>query len=354
MFVSNRLERTVDLRERFVPSMRRIAGWLQDALLLLPLLAAAALVVAAFWWLARRFGRADRLFARFTDNKLIQGIARQIGTTVLVLVGLYLGLEILGATTLVGAVLGTAGVVGLALGFAFRDIVENYLASIILSIRQPFRTKDLVEIDGSLGRVVRMTTRDTVLLTLEGNHVTLPNGTVFKSKIVNYTRAPLRRFAVAVGVGTGVDLKAAMRHGLAVLHDMAGVVDDPEPFARVEELGESNVLLRFFGWVDQRAADWFKVQSEAVRLIKEVMDEHDIEMPVPIQRVQYERLSEPVRPEGPTPRRRPGNALEEAAMADIEPERQIEEQVEHDLRHSDEEDLLRGDGTAPTTGPADR
>lgn len=338
VYVSNEIEETVDIRRRIVPSLRKIAGHLRDLVAAVPLLLVAVIVLLAFWWLGGRVGRAERPFTRLTKNKLIQGLLRQVAKTLIVVVGLYLALEILGATTLVGTVLGTAGLVGLVLGFAFRDIVENYLASIILSMRQPFRAKDLVEIDGSLGTVVRMTTRDTVLMTPDGNHLSVPNATVFKNRIVNFTRAPLRRFDVAVGLGTDVDLKAAVAHGLGVLREMAGVAGDPEPFALVEALGESNVLVRFFGWVDQRHADFLKVQSEAVRLLKAAMDESGFDMPVPRYRLDVRRLDRDGAPAAAL--REPGRVREEAALADVEPERQIEEQVDEDRRRSGEPDLL--------------
>ncbi len=339
VYVSNELEETVDLQERILPTLERILGFVQDAVLFLPLLVVASLVFLALWWVGRLLARLDRPYARLTRNRLLQGIYRQLVRTGLFLLGLFLALEILGATTLVGAVLGTAGVVGIALGFAFRDIAENYIASIILSVRQPFRNDDLVEIDGNLGTVVRMTMRDTVLLTPDGNHLILPNSTVFKSRLVNYTRAPLRRFDVAVGLGMEVDLQDAMRHGLAVLQRLAGVANEPQPFARVEALGDSNVAVRFFGWVDQRSCDYGKVKSEAVRLIKLSMDEHGMEMPVPQFRVELRRA-------GPEPTTEPApqrTAHTEAATADVEPERQIEQQVDHDRRTSDEENLLAKD-----------
>ena len=103
------------------------------------------------------------------------------------LFGVLLALDILDLTALVGAVLGTVGVVGLAIGFAFKDIVENYLAGLLLSIRRPFALNDLVLIESHEGRVVRLTPSELILMTLEGNHVRIPNATVFKSFIYNFS-----------------------------------------------------------------------------------------------------------------------------------------------------------------------
>jgi small-conductance mechanosensitive channel len=155
--------------------------------------------------------------------------------------GVLLALEILDATALVAAVLGTAGLFGLVLGFAFRDLAENAIASLLLSLRQPFAPNDLVSIEGCEGHVLRLTSRATVLLSVEGNHVRIPNATVYKGVIVNYTRNPLRRFDLAAGVGVDEDLIAAQRLGVEILRVTPGVLADPPPQALVEDLGESNV-----------------------------------------------------------------------------------------------------------------
>lgn len=349
VFVDNGIEETADLWAQIVPSVSRTGAWIRQFLIKLPLLLLAAAVLWLAWWSGKRLTNRDRFFARITDKPLIQGILKQIAMTVVMLVGLYFALEILDATALVGALLGTAGVVGLALGFAFRDIVENYLASIILSIRQPFQSKDLVEIDGEMGTVIRMNTRETVLMNAEGNHLILPNAHVFKSPILNYTRAALRRFDIAVGVGTDVDLKEAVSLGLGVLAQMPAVVDDPAAFARIETLGDSNVMVRFYGWVNQRESDYGKVTSEAVRLIKSVMDDNQIDMPAPTYQVALSKpTSAPAQDAAAKPKR---DLHAEARASDASPERQIEDQIDEERRMTDEVDLLDSESAAARDVP---
>lgn len=223
-----------------------------------PLYGIAVGLVIGFAVLARLLGEWTFPFRAFSRSPLIRGILAQVTATVVFLFGVLAALELLDAAALVGAVLGAAGVLGLAIGFAFRDIAENYLASLLLGLRRPFAADDHVVIDTQEGMVVRLTTRETILLSLEGNHIRLPNAMVYKSVIVNYTRNPLRRFDLTVGIGNGEELARAQRIGVEALRDVRGVVADPGPFARVEALGDSSVEVRFFGWVDQREADWFK------------------------------------------------------------------------------------------------
>src|SRR5690606_38235322 len=111
---------------------------------------------------------------------------------------------------------------GIILGFAFREIIENYLASLLLSLRRPFWANDHVLINNQEGKVIRMTSRDTILMTLEGNHLRLPNSIVFKAEILNYTRNPLRRFDFAVGLDVNEDIAAAVELGRTELAQVAG------------------------------------------------------------------------------------------------------------------------------------
>jgi small-conductance mechanosensitive channel len=119
-------------------------------------------------------------------------IARSVGVLVFIL-GLYLVLRIAGLTRLALTMLGGTGLLGLVIGIAFRDITENVLASILLSVQRPFRVGDLVDIAGVIGYVQQLNVRTTVLMALSGHHVQIPNATVYKSIIRNYTSNPNRR-----------------------------------------------------------------------------------------------------------------------------------------------------------------
>nr|WP_236651175.1 mechanosensitive ion channel family protein [Aquabacterium fontiphilum] len=178
----------------------------------------------------------------------------------------------LDATALISAVIGTAGLVGLALGFALRDVVENYIAGLLLSLRQPFAPADHVVIDGHEGKVAALTIRSTNLITLDGNHLRLPNALVFKGVILNYTRNPQRRFGFRVGIGTREDIVRARRIGIEALRSLPGVLPEPPPLALVTELAESSVTIEFSAWFDQREAGYFRLRSEAIRLVKDALD----------------------------------------------------------------------------------
>ena len=206
--------------------------------------------------------------ARFDIDTALQRLVDETYRLLATLPLLALALQILDATALVGAVLGTAGVLGVAIGFAFKDTLENYLAGILMSLRQPFAPRDHVVIGGNEGLVVSMTSRATILMTPDGNHLRLPNALVFRSVMLNYTRNPSRRFELDVGIGVNEDLVLAQQIVVDELSRLDGVISKPPPRAYIAALGDSNVQLRFHGWVDQRTHDFLMVKSEAIRKVK--------------------------------------------------------------------------------------
>jgi small-conductance mechanosensitive channel len=254
----------------------------------LPLLGLALVILLAFAWLSRAAGRWRRPYRRLSPSPFVQDLVRQAVKTAIFVVGTLFALEILGATAVATAVLGTAGVFGLAIGFAFKDLVENYIAGVLLSLRQPFEPNDQVVIDGHEGKVIRLTSRATILMTLDGNHLRLPNAQVFKGVMLNYSRNPLRRFYFSVGVGTGEDLAEALRVGIEAVASVPGVLADPEPWAQIEALGDSSVVVLYYGWLDQRRSNFALVRSEGIRRVKDALERAGLELPEPTYRVRME------------------------------------------------------------------
>ncbi|MBO6937413.1 MAG: mechanosensitive ion channel [Deltaproteobacteria bacterium] len=248
----------------------------------LPVAGIGVLLFLIALFISRKVARSKVGSRVFGETPLMrQVVARLLGTLIMI-GGILLALDIMGATGAVGAVLGTAGIVGLAVGFAFKDIVENYLAGILLAFHRPFAAGDFIEVGGTSGKVIRLAARETILMTLEGNHVQIPNSQVFKSSTTNYTRNPKRRLDFVVGIGTGEELARAQTLGVDALAKMKGTMDDPVPFAWVEGFGDSSMSVHYFAWVDQREFDFFKVKSEAIRQVKRALDEAGVDLPNPI------------------------------------------------------------------------
>ena len=262
---------------------------LRDGWRVLPLAGLALLVgllIAGFGYLLASF---RGLWNRIAPNVFLAELIASALRFSFAILGVVVALDMIGAAALMGAVLGGAGVVGIALGFAMRDTVENYVASLMLSLRQPFRANDHVVIEAHEGRVIRLTSRATVLMTLDGNHLRIPNSTVFKGTILNYTRNPQRRFDFLLGVDADDDAAAARRLGQETLAALAFVLPEPAPDVRIVEVGDSNVVLKFLAWIDQSEADFHKAKSRAIAACKTALEQAGFAMPEPIYRLRFDQ-----------------------------------------------------------------
>lgn len=321
----------------FTPIAERLLDETYRLLAALPLLLVALVLVALAGWVGRWLSRTaaiDRLSRR---NPFLTDLTRTTVRWVVTALGVLAALELLDATAMVGAVLGTAGILGVALGFAFKEILENYLAGILMSVRQPFALRDHVVIDGNEGTVVALTSRATILMTPDGNHLRLPNALVFRGVTLNYTRNPSRRFEFDVGIGVEEDLLLAQQIGVEEMARIDGVMDAPPPRAFIDSLGDSNVAVRFQGWVDQRSNDFAMVKSEAIRRVKLALEAGGMDMPEPIYRVQLREpaavLSQPAKPRAAAPT----TTADTRAVADLEA------QIQRDHRDHGGENLLDPD-----------
>ncbi len=338
--VDNRLVVTSDVAQRFEPLLVTFlerGGQLINAL---PLLLAALIIVLSSWWFGRWLGARRFIERRIGHQPFILHLLRQAIRLVTLAIGLLIALDLLGATALLGALLGTAGVAGIAFGFAFRDVAENYIAGILLSLRQPFSPKDFVVVDGHQGTVARLNSRATILLTPDGNHLRLPNALVFKAVIVNYSRNPTRRFEFELGVATDTDLDRACDVAEKTLGTLAGVLDAPAPLAYISQAGDSTIVLAVQGWVDQRKHDFVKLRSEALRQVMAAFEQAGIVMPDPGLRIELDdqrhgRADAQDRPSSD----RPAPTVTER---DLAPDMAVERVVD-DERAAADNDLLRPD-----------
>lgn len=311
----------------------------------LPMLLLALIVVALAWWIGSWLSRRAVLGRVARHNPFLNDLTRTTVRWLALLAGMLIALEILQATALVGAVLGTAGVLGVALGFAFKDILENYLAGLLMSLRQPFAPRDHVVIDGNEGIIIALTSRATILMTRDGNHLRLPNALVFRGVILNYTRNPNRRFTFDVGIGVEEDLVEAQKIGVDELQRIDGVVSKPPSRALIVGLGDSNVQVSYQGWVDQRTHDFLLVKSEAIRRVKLALEAAGMDMPEPIYRVQLNQRDDAGHSEAAASAKPPSSHPRpaDAPTVDTRVHDDIEAQIEQDMQHRSSDDLLDPD-----------
>ncbi|MEW4449732.1 mechanosensitive ion channel family protein [Qipengyuania sp. JC766] len=349
--VENTLERDVSLGGG-LGAIGSVEDRFADFVQMLPLLGAALLVALAIGTAGYLLAGFGSLWRRVTPNPFLAELVASAIRFGFIILGLVIALDMIGAGALLGAVLGGAGVIGIALGFAMRDTIENYVASLMLSLRQPFRANDHVLIDDLEGRVIRLTSRATILMTLDGNHLRIPNGQVFKAVILNYTRNPQRRFEFEMGIDADDNPDAARRLGRETMAGLPFVLADPGPEARTVAVGDSNIVIKFLGWIDQTEADFFKARSRALAAVKTALEGAGFGLPEPIYRLRFDPRTNPLPFENigeratkeapPTPSEpRLAPAPGDHAHEDVRPSDEIAQMVEAERATGGEEkDLL--------------
>jgi small-conductance mechanosensitive channel len=245
--VRDDIERTLDVSDNIAPMMAQIQGFGHQAVRAAPLIVIALVLFVIIAWFGHLIANWKSFWQRITPNPFLAELVSQAFRLIVFIVALVTALNLIGASSLTGAILGSAGILGIAIGFAVRDTLENYISSVMLSLRQPFRANEHVVIGDQEGVVVRLTSRATILMTLDGNHLRIPNSNVFKAIILNYTRNPERRFEFELGVDAEDDPLAAISVGIDAMRELDFLLDDPKPFAIIKTVGDSNIVLTFYG-----------------------------------------------------------------------------------------------------------
>lgn len=332
----------------------------RDVLRALPLLMLGVVILvltALVAWATMRGVRG--LLARRISSRLLRGLFARGAAVLVLLIGLYIVLRISGLTQLALTIVGGTGLIGLAVGIAFRDITENYLASIFLSTQRPFQTGDLVEIAGVTGYVRQLNVRTTVLMRLDGTLSQLPNATVYKSAIRNFTTNPNRREEFVVGIGYDDRIDQAQEVARSVLAEHPAVLKNPDPWVLAEDLGKATVNLRVYFWLNGQEHSWLKVRSSVIRLVKRAFQDHGISMPDEAREVIFPK-GVPVRMVAGAPNQSLETELspsQEGSGSEVVSTRAegglsseagtLDEQARRAQRPDQTENLLRGEGGAP-------
>jgi len=246
----------------------------------LPGLALGVVVMLVFILLAPYVAKVlVKPLTRTTTSPLLRSVIQRSVSLVLILLGIYLFLFLAGLTGFAIAVVSGTGVVGLILGFAFRDIAENFISSLLLTIQRPFKIGDIVQVNDFTGIIQKVTARATTLVDFDGNHIQIPNATIYKGVIKNLTANPLMRGQFVVGVGYDADIQHAQQMAREITIGQENVLRDPEPQILIDELGSSTYNLKVYFWVDVEKTSVVKMSSVLMRNITLAFLEAGISMP---------------------------------------------------------------------------
>ena len=248
----------------------------------LPKLAVALIVILLTWAVARL---AVHSVSKLTERTSLRTDLRQLVAT-LVRIGAWLvGLTIAAAIVIPGltpaSLVAGLGIGAVAIGFAFQDIFENFLAGVLIMLREKMQLGDLIEAEGILGKVEKITLRETHIRQFSGELTILPNSMIFKNPVKIITDAPLRRNEVVIGVSYDTDLHRAEAAIRKAMEAVPSVDQEKGIDIYAQEFNSSSVDFLVRWWTDTVANDYLGVKSEAVFAIKQALDDAEIEIPFP-------------------------------------------------------------------------
>jgi len=279
----------MDLNKAYQLISHKIFTWVNDFVRLLPNILVSALLLVIGIYLAKLIKKiAANLIQRVSDNRALNNLFTSVIYIFAIAVTIFTVLSILKLDTAVTSILAGAGIIGLALAFAFQDIASNFISGIFISFRRPLRVGHIVKVKDYMGKVEEINLRDTILSTFQGQMVIIPNKDVFQNPIENFSLLGKRRLDLNIGVSYGEDLEHVKQVTLETLKGMDHLSADDETTMFYQEFGGStiNFMLRF--WVDSpEQAIYLKVGSEAIMRLKKAYDKNSIMLPFPTTTLDF-------------------------------------------------------------------
>jgi small conductance mechanosensitive channel len=261
---------------------------------LLPNLILAIIVFAIFFFVARTIKKVVRNLTR--EHRQARNLGMVLGRLaqgLTILVGLFIALSIVIPSLNANDLVQLLGISGVAIGFAFRDILQNFLAGILILLTEPFQIDDQIVFKNFEGTVENIQTRATTIRTYDGRRVVIPNSELFINSVTVNTAFEHRRLQYDIGIGYGDDINEARRLILEAMHETDGVLETPAPDAIVVELAGSSVNLRARWWVNPpRRANVLDLQDRVLTNIKNKLTANGIDLPFPTQQILFHDQTE--------------------------------------------------------------
>ncbi len=264
--------------------------WLETAIKHLPNMVVAIVITILFAFLAKFLSSAFRkLMLRTLESRQIADLLAAIFKVFILCIGIFIALDFVGLKGTVTSLLAGAGIIGLALGFAFQDMTENLIAGIAMGIRKPFQIGDIIKADGVFGEVKAINLRNTLIETFFGQQEVVPNKILFRNVLTNYTVYQKRRIEIPVGISYADDPEKASEVIVEAINNSQFVINSDETAVYAKGFGDSSVNLLVWFWIAYPGEIGFmQARHEAVVLVKKALEEADILIPFPIRTLDFD------------------------------------------------------------------
>ncbi len=270
----------------------KLAGISDGFFAQLPNIVAALVFLIGAWLAARLLARSITRLAERRNRPDLGALMGSLAKWAVLITALLIAAAITFPSVHPADILATLGIGSVAIGFAFKDILQNLLAGLLLLINRPYKRGDQIVVKGFEGTVDHIESRATLIRTYDGRRVIIPNSDVYTSPVIVNTAFASRRSEFVVGIGYGDKPRAAIEAFIEAISTVEGVMTDPAPEVLPWALNDSTVDLKARWWTDPNRSDVTHVRARVVLAIFEAAADRGIDLPFPTNVVLFHNQSE--------------------------------------------------------------
>ena len=269
--------------------VEKLVSWAHQLIEHLPNFVLAIVVCLLFVFLSKIIGRVSQRMARkVIHSKQIIDLLISIVKVLIISIGFFIALKILGLSGTVTSLLAGAGIVGLAIGFAFQDMTENFIAGVAMGIRKPFQTGDVIECEGVFGTVQTINLRNTIVETFYGQHKVVPNKILFRNTLTNYNATKQRKIEIEVGIPYSQDIQSAADTISNAINELNFVINKDDTIVFGDTFSDSSITLKVWFWINYPGeTDYIQARHQGFISIKQALDQAGISIPFPIRTLDF-------------------------------------------------------------------
>ncbi len=277
------------INEAYDKIIGKLGSWVTGTVEMLPNFVVAVLVIIVFYFVARLIDSIlQKTLHRFVRNEGIVQLITSLSTIIIIGLGIFIALDVLNLDKALTSLLAGIGIVGLALGFAFRESASNFISGVYMAIKSPINIHDLIKYEDYYGRIKVIGLRATTMTTLQGQDVVIPNRLIVENTFIHFTINGERRIDLEVGISYGDDLDLAEKVTLAAIQKIDYLLKYKKVDMYYTEFGDSSINFVVRYWIKFKVeTDYLRARSQGIKNIKKAYEENNITITFPIRTLDF-------------------------------------------------------------------
>ena len=278
-----------NLNESYHLIVDKLVSWYKVLITMLPNMLLSIILLIIFYFISKLVrSLVKKGVQSFIHNLALVKLIGTLSFFIIFSIGIFISLSVLKLDKAVTSLLAGAGVVGLALSFAFQDSATNFISGVFMAVRKPFKIDDVIETADEMGIVKHINLRNVIMHSFNGQEVIIPNKDVYQNKVRNYSALAHRRIELNCGVTYDADLEKVIKVGEEAIKSLDFVSKSKETNIFFNEYGGSSINFTLYFWIETNDQPGFlKARNDALIALKKAFDKNDIGIPFPIRTLEF-------------------------------------------------------------------